>query len=69
MTMGVFDFPAIKRNGAGIDFRLADDTAYATITASTIELGAASDTALSRSAAEWHAMAGRDHRFLSTRSA
>ena len=27
-------FPSIKRNGAGIDFRLADDSAYATTTAS-----------------------------------
>lgn len=25
-------FPSIKRNGAGLDFRLADDSAYATIT-------------------------------------
>ena len=29
-------FPAIKRNGASIDFRLADDSAYAAIVASSI---------------------------------
>jgi len=29
-------FPAIKRNGTGIDFRLADDTDYADITAKTL---------------------------------
>ena len=44
-------FPSIKRNSAAIDFRLADDSAYATIAANTIELGHASDTTLSRSAA------------------
>jgi hypothetical protein len=31
-------FPAIKRNGAGIDFRLADDSGYASITASKLIL-------------------------------
>ena len=41
-------FPSIKRNAAGLDFRLADDSAYTFITASTIELGAATDTTLSR---------------------
>ena len=41
-------FPSIKRNTTGIDFRLADDSAYTFITADTIELGAATDTTLSR---------------------
>lgn len=44
-------FPSIKRNSAGIDFRVADDTAYAAITALTLDLGAATDTTLSRSSA------------------
>lgn len=34
-------FPAIKRNGAAIDFRLADDSAFCDITASQIKTGAA----------------------------
>ena len=32
-------FPAIKRNGAGIDFKLADDSAYAAITAKNFICG------------------------------
>jgi len=32
-------FPAIKRNGAGIDLRLADDSGYAALTASTGTFG------------------------------
>jgi hypothetical protein len=34
-------FPSIKRNGAGIDFRLADDSAYANIAAAGLTLSSA----------------------------
>jgi hypothetical protein len=34
-------FPSIKRNGAGIDFRLADDSAFCNISANNLILGSA----------------------------
>ncbi len=44
-------FPALKRNATGLDVRLADDSAYAPLAMSQIELGHATDTTLSRSSA------------------
>jgi hypothetical protein len=38
-------FPAIKRNGTGIDIRLADDSTYAPLTAASLSLGVAVPTA------------------------
>lgn len=39
-------FPSIKRNGAGLDFRLADDSGYATITAGSGIFGTAGGVTL-----------------------
>lgn len=44
-------FPALKRNATGLDVRLADDSGYAPLAMSQIELGHATDTTLARSSA------------------
>lgn len=56
-------FVALKRNGAGLDIRLADDSAYSFITVSQIELGAASDTTITRTAAGIVAVEGKNLAF------
>lgn len=43
-------FPALKRNGAGIDFRLGDDSAYAAITTGNVLPGVAATTSLGQGA-------------------
>ena len=43
-------YPAIKRNGTGIDVRLADDSAYAPITSAQLNPGTAADVSIGGSA-------------------
>lgn len=43
-------YPAIKRNGTGIDIRLADDSAYAPITSAQLNPGTAADVSIGGSA-------------------
>jgi hypothetical protein len=56
-------FPAIKRNGAGIDFRLADDSGYCAISATSFTIGG---TATSLSANSLN-LAGFNCMFYSSR--
>lgn len=51
-------FPALKRNGTGVDVVLGDDSGYAPITAVQYEIGAAVDTTLTRSSAGVAAIEG-----------
>jgi hypothetical protein len=49
--------PAIKRNGTGIDIKLADDSTYAPLTAASLSLGVAVPTADLDIAKTWNAPA------------
>jgi hypothetical protein len=50
-------FPAIKRNGTGIDIKLADDSTYAPLAAASLSLGVAVPTADLDIAKTWNAPA------------
>jgi hypothetical protein len=51
-------FPAIKRNGTAIDFRLADDSGFATINANSIGIGTQVTIAQNTGTSSWNTTLG-----------
>ncbi len=58
-------FPAIKRNGTGIDIKLADDSAFAPLTAASLSVGSATiTTAIGIGSAQIRAVSNNKLRFI-----